>query len=187
MFRNSIARFTKNCTTSSKLCAKLYLNSSFLSSNNVSLNGTGTLARNSSTSSSVGSESWNWIPPRKHGESNELSEHDVTIPVIKNQLLTTAEIEKALELQGGKNIVSMDIKGNLDTIKQFVIVTGRSSRHMRKMADTIVSALKSRNLRMAPGYTGVEGDKDDDWMVVDCHDIVVNFMLASKCIVCVDM
>lgn len=73
----------------------------------------------------------------------------------------------------------MAVKGRLDTITEFVIASGRSSRHLRKMGDSIVSALKARDLRHAPGFTGIEGDKEDDWMLVDCHNIAVNLMLPQ--------
>ena len=96
-----------------------------------------------------------------------------------SELLTGDEIRAALEQQGGEDIRVMAVKGRLDTIKEFVIASGRSSRHLRKMGESIVSALKARGLRHAPGYTGIEGDKEDDWMLVDCYSIAVNLMLPQ--------
>lgn len=104
---------------------------------------------------------------------------DELIPVLKGELLTGAEIRDALERQGGEDVLVMAVKGRLDTIKEFVVASGRTPRHLRKMADSIVSALKSRGLKQAPGYTGVEGEVDDDWMLVDCYNIAVNLMLPA--------
>jgi ribosome-associated protein len=96
-----------------------------------------------------------------------------------SELLTGEEIRLALEQQGGEDVRVMDVKGRLDTIRTFVIASGRSSRHLRKMGDSVVSALKARGLRQAPGFTGIEGDKEDDWMLVDCYNIAVNLMLPA--------
>ena len=30
------------------------------------------------------------------------------------------------------------------------------------------------------GSTGVEGDRDDDWQLVDCHEFLVQLMLPGK-------
>lgn len=40
--------------------------------------------------------------------------------------------------------------------------------------------LKSRKLKQAMGRKGAEGAKDDDWLAVDCFDLVVHFMMPSK-------
>ena len=49
------------------------------------------------------------------------------------------------------------------------------------MASTLVTALKSRELKEAVSYTGYEGgDKyDDDWLLVDCFNVVVHLMLPK--------
>ena len=48
----------------------------------------------------------------------------------------------------------------------FTNIAGRSSRHLRKMADSIVSALKARRLNQALGCQGAEGEKNDDWLLI---------------------
>ena len=55
--------------------------------------------------------------------------------------LTEAELVEALTRLGGINICSIDLKGKLDNIEKFIIVTGTSTRHLRKMSDVVVKAV----------------------------------------------
>ena len=56
-------------------------------------------------------------------------------------LLTSEEIKEALVKQGGEDVTVVAVKGRLDTIKEFVVASGRTSRHLRKMAESIVAAV----------------------------------------------
>ena len=82
---------------------------------------------------------------------------------------------------GAEDVRTIDLPKNVnfDTITQFVVATSRSTRLLRKMADTIVHALQERRLDKAPGATGPEGDLDDDWLIVDCWTIAVHIMLPT--------
>jgi ribosomal silencing factor RsfS len=59
------------------------------------------------------------------------------------KLLTDGEIVEALERLGCIDIKLVDINGQLDSIKAFVIGTGTSTRHIQKMSDVIVKAVSS--------------------------------------------
>ena len=37
----------------------------------------------------------------------------------------------------------------------------------------------ARKLKIAPGYKGAEGENDDDWLVIDCHNVVVHLLLPN--------
>lgn len=52
-------------------------------------------------------------------------------------------MSEALAKQGGENIVEIELKTKLDTITHTIIVTGSSKRQLRKMADSIVAAVKN--------------------------------------------
>jgi ribosomal silencing factor RsfS len=39
--------------------------------------------------------------------------------------------------------------------------------------------LKERDLRHAIGSTGAEGGEDDDWLIVDCYDSCIHFMMPG--------
>lgn len=119
---------------------------------------------------------WNWVPPSSVREGRD---DDEVIAVSEGKLLTGDEIKVALTKLGGEDVVVVKLLDKLDTISEMVIATGRSLRQIRKMADVVVRALKARKLKQALGITGAEGDKDDDWLLVDCHNCVVHLMLPE--------
>ena len=43
----------------------------------------------------------------------------------------------------------------------------------------ILTQLKKRELHRVIGASGIEGDKTDDWQVVDCHNFLVHMMLPE--------
>lgn len=118
---------------------------------------------------------WNWIPPRSSSEFGDEADH--AIPVLNKVPLTPEEIQNTLIKLGGGEVNILKLNQKLDTITEFIFATGKSTRHLRKMSDTVVKALKARDLRHTPGFTGAEGGKDDDWIIVDCHNCAVHLML----------
>ena len=64
------------------------------------------------------------------------------------EYLTTSEISEALEKQGGENIKVLVLLEKLDnSITEFLIVSGRSTSHLKKMAQSIVTAVRLQKLR----------------------------------------
>ena len=61
--------------------------------------------------------------------------------MIIRKLLSIIEVQQVLKALGGENIVVIDLNGSLGSISQLIITTGRSSRLLRKMSDTIVQAV----------------------------------------------
>ena len=57
--------------------------------------------------------------------------------------LTTEEVHRYLESQGAEDTVTIDVNGDLAEIKKMVIASGRSVRHIRKMAESIVAAVSA--------------------------------------------
>lgn len=100
------------------------------------------------------------------------------IPVRPNTLLSSSEITSALTKMGGMDIKSVQINA-LGNINEFIIASGSSTRHLRKMSQAIVRALKDRGITKAMGFSGAEGAKDDDWLLIDCYDKVVHLMLPQ--------
>lgn len=122
---------------------------------------------------------WNWMPPREEDDIASVSKYSYTIPTIEGKLLTLEEVEKVLVSQGGENVRIVDMQGeSLGNISNFVIASGRSARHLNKMSTTIVQALKNRKLFKEKGGAA-EGDKDDDWQLVDCQKFLVHLMLPE--------
>ena len=125
---------------------------------------------------------WSWVPPEGAGVQSVGAlqrEDDEVIAVVKNKLLTAEEIKDALIRLGGEDVVVVPLLEKLDTITELVIASGRSMRQIRKMSDVVVRALKARGLTQAMGATGAEGERDDDWLLVDCYNCVVHLMLPA--------
>lgn len=74
-------------------------------------------------------------------ENTNAQNEAVSIPIKKGVLLTADEITEACKKMGGEDIVKIDFEKPLDTMDWFIIVTGSSSRHLKKMADMIVKAV----------------------------------------------
>ena len=56
-----------------------------------------------------------------------------------------------------------------------VIATGRSTRHVKAMADNIVEQVKNAQGQVL----GMEGEAAADWILVDLGDVVAHIMLAE--------
>ena len=96
-------------------------------------------ATKSFLSTEDGAQSWNWVPPRHQQESKEDEE---IIPIIERTLLTENEIKEALERQGAENVDVVHLQKPLDTITKMIFATGKSTRHLKKMSDSIVRAVR---------------------------------------------
>jgi ribosome-associated protein len=55
-----------------------------------------------------------------------------------------------------------------------VIATGRSSTHIKAMADAVSMAAKDAGCKVG----GMEGRMQSEWVLVDAGDVVVHLMLA---------
>ena len=122
---------------------------------------------------------WSWVPPPSSPQGLDGREDDEVIEVRKGVLLTGKEIQEALVRLGGEEVVVVPLLEKLDTITELVIVTGRSVRQIQKMANVVVHALKARGLKQALGISGAEGEREDDWVLVDCYNCVVHLMLPG--------
>lgn len=78
-------------------------------------------------------------------------------------------VEAALELKAERPI-SLDMSGLTSYADTFVILTGRSDRQVRAIAESIIQTLKAHG--DAP--LGVEGLDDGNWVLIDCNDAIVH-------------
>lgn len=136
------------------------------------------LLATSSGTTSAGADIWEWVPP-VNSKDPEVSGSNYVIPVIKGIMLTTEEVKMYVESQGAENVEEIVLAEPLDNITGFIFATGRSSRHLRKMADSLLIAMKRRRIKKKLLSGALEGTRDDDWQVVDCGSFVVHFMLED--------
>jgi len=80
-----------------------------------------------------------------------------------------AIVEAALERKAERPVV-LAIRELTSYADAFVILTGRSDRQVRSIAQSIIQTLKSRG----DPPLGVEGLDDGNWVLIDCNDAIVH-------------
>lgn len=78
-------------------------------------------------------------------------------------------LEAALERNAQMPLV-MDIREVTSFADAFVLLSGRSDRQVRAIAESIIDAL--REAGDVP--LGVEGLEDGRWVLIDCNDVIVH-------------
>ncbi len=81
-------------------------------------------------------------------------------------------VSEALEEMKAIEPVCLDVREATSVTDFMVIVTGSSSRHVRSLAEHVVTTAKKSGLRPL----GVEGDDAAEWVLVDFGDVVVHVM-----------
>ena len=92
------------------------------------------------------------------------------ISAIKNK------IEKILDNNKAKNIVSINLKKKSHIADYMIIASGTSSRHLQSLSENLISELKKigvYNCRM-------EGRDSRDWKLVDAIDIIIHIFHPEK-------
>lgn len=79
-------------------------------------------------------------------------------------------IVSRLEDDKAEDVVSIPLAGKSDIADYMVIATGRSTTHVKSMADHVQRALKNA------GYPplSVAGESMGDWVAVDAFDVVLH-------------
>lgn len=70
----------------------------------------------------------------------------------------------------GKEITVLDVSSLLDLTKYFVIVSGRSDRHVQGISNRVLAALESCGI----SPLSIEGLSEGHWALIDCDDVVVH-------------
>mmetsp|Transcript_27855 Transcript_27855/g.41113 ORF Transcript_27855/g.41113 Transcript_27855/m.41113 type:complete len:376 (-) Transcript_27855:706-1833(-) len=102
---------------------------------------------------------------------------DGEIPPIPRTLLTTEEVTSSLVNLGAQDVVVLPVSHSTEMTDFFVIATCFSASNMRLIADTICKSMRLRGLHkmgVIGAEKGCEGRDCDDWIVVDCQNIVIH-------------
>jgi len=81
----------------------------------------------------------------------------------------TRVLEAALDRNAQMPVV-MDVGDVTSFADSFVLLSGRSDRQVRAIAEAVVEALTEQG--EAP--LGVEGLEDGRWVLIDCNDVIVH-------------
>jgi ribosome-associated protein len=79
----------------------------------------------------------------------------------------------ALEDMKAVNVKLLDVRGLTDITDAMIVASGTSDRHVRAIADRVIE--KARESGRRP--LGVEGTRDNEWVLVDLQDVLVHVML----------
>ncbi len=85
---------------------------------------------------------------------------------LKKSILNILEDNKA------ENISLIDVKNKSSVTDSMFIVSGRSTRHVKAIADNLVVKLKKDKIKPL----GVEGYNNSEWILLDYGDLLVHVM-----------
>lgn len=80
-----------------------------------------------------------------------------------------------LEELKGNHLQSLKVNDLTPLTDYMVIVTGNSSRHVRALGENLVQNMKQRQITPVK----LQGDGNDEWILVDLGSVVVHIMQAS--------
>ena len=82
-------------------------------------------------------------------------------------------VADALDEMKAVQVKVLDVRKLTDIADTLIIASGNSDRHVRSIAGRIIERVKQSGLRP----TGVEGERDGEWVLVDLQDVIVHIML----------
>ncbi len=86
-------------------------------------------------------------------------------------------VETTLDDNKGSDVKVIDVTDLTSVTDRMIIVTGRSDRHNRSLADKVVEAAKEHDIKPL----GIEGNDagQGDWILVDLADVIVHVMVQD--------
>lgn len=88
----------------------------------------------------------------------------------KEGLNIVAAVVGACEESKGLNVAVLDVSKVFSLSDYFVIVSGRSDRHVQGIANKILSGLEQQKVRPL----AVEGEDKAHWVLIDCKEVLVH-------------
>lgn len=82
---------------------------------------------------------------------------------------------QVLDDMKGIDIVSIDVRTLTSITDYMVICTGRSTRHVKALADSVAVKAKEHHA----SFVRTEGASESEWILVDLGDVVVHVMLPA--------
>lgn len=73
------------------------------------------------------------------------------------------------------DVVTIDIQELTTIADTMIICTGRSSRHVVSLAESVITEAKKQRLN----FIKMEGQHEGEWVITDLGDVIVHVMLPS--------
>ena len=89
--------------------------------------------------------------------------------VLKKLAIDALEDLKAIDLK------TLDVTDLSDVTDYMVICSGRSSRHIKSLANSIITKAKEAGYKPL----GIEGEQSKEWVLVDLGEVVVHIMVPE--------
>ncbi len=80
-----------------------------------------------------------------------------------------------LEEMKAKNLKILDVTDLTTITDTMVIASGTSTRHVKAMANSLISAAKKSGHKPI----GIEGERQGDWVLVDLGDVIAHIMIPE--------
>ena len=87
-------------------------------------------------------------------------------------MMLNDEISLLLEEYKAENVIKLDVKDKSSVTDTMIIASGRSTRHVKSIADNIIKKLKK--IKVKP--LGIEGYTKSEWVLIDFGDVLVHVM-----------
>lgn len=88
---------------------------------------------------------------------------------LRDLVVSSLEDLKAIDIH------TIDVRGQNPLTDVFVVASGNSNRHVKSMADKVVTRAKETGHQPL----GVEGYRQGEWVLVDLNDVIVHIMLPQ--------
>src|SRR5579862_7726298 len=99
-------------------------------------------------------------------------------PLFDTGLHMNTEEVQSLAIEGindlkASDIVTFDVRGLTTIADVMIICSGRSNRHVKSIAESVVKKAKEAKLT----HIKMEGEREGEWVIVDLADLIVHVML----------
>lgn len=84
-------------------------------------------------------------------------------------------VVNALEDIKAQDVSVIDVRDRTSVTDYMVLASGTSNRHVKSLADSVVSEAKEQGVRAS----NIEGSAVSDWILVDLGDVVVHVMMPA--------
>lgn len=83
--------------------------------------------------------------------------------------------EAALDTKG-EDVVILDVRGLTTFTEYFVVLNGKSTRHVQALAEAIEGRLRSKRVKASTA----EGLQEGNWVLLDFDDVVVHIFYYEQ-------